>query len=142
MKFWPSLLLKRNSLIFWGAELEATIQILLKLSIALQCEDSKFAVSVFCPTNLSFKQNKPIKFEILIFSPAQKKFTHFFDFAETFNSPSVSGEWTALSVFCPRNLSFTQFVFSNSAQKKLGEFSSSRRADQNFKFHRLVFSKR
>ena len=60
---------------------------------------SLIAVSVFCPSNLSFIQSKPINFEILTFSPAQTKFTHILggwignhhsDCAETFHIPSVS----------------------------------------------------
>ena len=35
------------------------------------------AVSVFSPSNLSFRQNKPIKFELLTFSPTQRKFINF-----------------------------------------------------------------
>ena len=34
-------------------------------------------LSVFCPSNLSFTQNQPIKFEILVFSPAPRNFTSF-----------------------------------------------------------------
>ena len=34
--------------------------------------------SIFCSGNLSFRENQPIKFEILIFLPARRKFTQFF----------------------------------------------------------------
>ena len=33
------------------------------------------AVSVFSPSDLSFRQNKPLKFEILTFSPARRNLT-------------------------------------------------------------------
>ena len=36
------------------------------------------AVSILCSGNLSFRENEPMKFEILIFSPARRKFTQFF----------------------------------------------------------------
>ena len=45
LKFWPSHLLKENSLNFFCAELETRVQILLKLSIALYCQDRK----LMCP---------------------------------------------------------------------------------------------
>ena len=53
------------------------IQILLKVFIVLQCQDGKLTVSGICPTNLYFKQNKPMKLEIFTFLSPQRKFIHF-----------------------------------------------------------------
>ena len=58
-----------------------------------------------------------MKFEILVFLPAQKKFYRFLvglieekdsDFSETFHSPSLWGEETGVSIFCSGNFSFRQ----------------------------------
>ena len=47
LKFWPFHLLKENSLNFLCAELESTIQILLKLSTALHCQERKLLCQSF-----------------------------------------------------------------------------------------------
>ena len=56
-----------------------------------------------------------MKFEILAFLPAQKKFDRFLvgsiekkgsDFCETFDSRSLWGEETGVSIFCSGNFSF------------------------------------
>ena len=59
-------------------------------------------VPVFCQSNLSFRQNKPIRFETLTFSPTQRKLTHLFIYLFIYLFKTV------LSVFCLSNLSFTQ----------------------------------
>ena len=59
------------------------------------------AVSKFCSSNLSFRQNKPIKFKIFTFSPAWRNFT-IFGYADLETTIQI------LSVFCPTILSFKQ----------------------------------
>ena len=59
LKFPPSGLLERNSLIFGRAQLATTIQFWLKFFIVPQCHKTKLLKRVFSSTNLPLKKNKP-----------------------------------------------------------------------------------
>ena len=104
---------QRKFIQFFCPELETRVQILLKLSTAVYCQDRKLmcrfspqAISLLDETN-----RRNLKFDLLACS---KKFYHFLlgwigkhnsDFAETFHNPSLSGEETVVSIFCSGNLS-------------------------------------
>ena len=65
------------------AELKTRVQILLKLSKAFYCQDKKLLCQSLnqCSAQeiyILFRENLPMKFEILIFPPARRKFTQSF----------------------------------------------------------------
>ena len=85
----------RNLTIFCWAELETTIQILLKLFTAPHCQERKLLCQFFA--QVIYRENQPMKFEILIFSLARRKFTHFLCWIGN------QGQETAVSIFCSGN---------------------------------------
>ena len=77
LKFWSACLLKENSPNFFILNLEADFRFYWTFhSSFLSGQD--FPVSIFCSVNLSFKQKRPMKFEILTFSLGRRKFIQFF----------------------------------------------------------------
>ena len=129
MKFWPSSLLQKFHL-FWVDWIENHESGFPETFQSPSASGEESTVSVFCSSNLSFRQNQPRKSEIWTLLAAQRNFTtKISDFigwflpkreiswAKNWHSSFLSRQWKAVESF-----SKIWILVSNSAYQKMAKF--------------------